>query len=101
MATISRFSAVASIGKLRFSGFIAWVMWLAVHLVYIIGFKNRITTLLHWAVSFLGRGRSERTMTEQQIFARLALQHLGDDFQPSMERSTRPDTTTLTGREHL
>ena len=58
-------------------------MWLAVHLVYIIGFKSRITTLLHWAVSFVGRGRSERTMTQQQIFARLALQHLGDDFQPS------------------
>ena len=45
MATISRFSAVASIGKIRLSGFIAWVMWLAVHLVYIIGFKSRITTL--------------------------------------------------------
>jgi hypothetical protein len=40
-------------------------------------------------------------MTQQQMFARLALQHLGDDFQPSMERSTRPDATTLTGREHL
>ena len=101
MATISRFSAVASIGKIRLSGFIAWVMWLAVHLVYIIGFKSRITTLLHWAVSFVGRGRSERTMTQQQVFARMALQHLGDDFQPSLERPTKPDTTTLTGREHL
>ena len=71
MATISRFSAVASIGNIRLSGFIAWVMWLGVHLVYIIGFKSRITTLLHWAVSFVGRGRSERTMTQQQMFARL------------------------------
>jgi NADH dehydrogenase len=74
MATISRFSAVASIGRLRFSGFIAWVLWLAVHLVYIIGFKSRVTTLLHWAVSFLGRGRSERVATEQQVFGRLAVQ---------------------------
>ena len=49
MATISRFSAVASIGRLRFSGFFAWVLWLAIHLVYIIGFKHRVTTLLHWA----------------------------------------------------
>ena len=70
MATISRFSAVASIGRLRFSGFFAWVLWLAIHLVYIIGFKHRVTTLLHWAVSFLGRGRSERTATEQQVFGR-------------------------------
>jgi NADH dehydrogenase len=76
MATISRFRAVAMIGKLRLTGFVAWLMWLAVHLVYITGFKNRITALLHWAVSFIGRGRSERTATEQQIFGRLALQRL-------------------------
>jgi NADH dehydrogenase len=79
MATISRFSAVASIGRLRLNGFVAWLMWLAVHLVYIIGFKHRITTLLHWAVSFLGRGRSERTVTEQQIMARNALNQIGAD----------------------
>ena len=70
MATISRFSAVASVGKLRFSGFLAWVLWLAIHIVYLIGFKQRITTLLHWMVSFIGRGRSERTVTAQQILAR-------------------------------
>jgi NADH dehydrogenase len=86
MATISRFSAVASIGRLHFSGLIAWVLWLAVHLVYIIGFKSRITTLLHWTVSFLGRGRSERTVTEQQVFARTAIEKLGDDYQPSLPR---------------
>jgi NADH dehydrogenase len=76
MATISRFRAVAMIGKIRVTGFIAWLMWLAVHLVYITGFKNRITALLHWFVSFIGRGRSERTATEQQIFARAALSRL-------------------------
>jgi NADH dehydrogenase len=84
MATISRFSAVASIGRLRVSGFAAWVMWLAVHLVYLIGFKNRLTTLLHWAVSFVGRGRSERTVTQQQIFARQALDQLGKAFSPTL-----------------
>ena len=76
MAIISRFDAVAMVGKLRLSGLIAWLMWLAVHLVYITGFKNRVTALLHWAVSFIGRGRSERTTTEQQIFARAALSRL-------------------------
>ncbi len=76
MATISRFRAVAMVGRLRLTGFIAWLMWLAVHLVYITGFKNRITALLHWFVSFIGRGRSERTATEQQIFARAALGRL-------------------------
>ncbi|HEU4512258.1 MAG TPA: NAD(P)/FAD-dependent oxidoreductase [Nocardioidaceae bacterium] len=76
MAIISRFRAVAMIGKLRLSGFIAWLMWLGLHLVYITGFKSRVTALLHWAVSFIGRGRSERTTTEQQIFARAALNRL-------------------------
>ncbi len=71
MATISRFSAVASIGKLKFSGFIAWLLWLVIHLLYIVGFKHKLTTLLHWAVSFLGRTRSERTFTEQQTYGRL------------------------------
>jgi NADH:ubiquinone reductase (H+-translocating) len=70
MATISRFSAVASVGKLRLSGFVAWLMWLVVHLVYLVGFKNRFTALMHWLVSFIGRGRSERTVTLQQVFAR-------------------------------
>jgi NADH dehydrogenase len=88
MATISRFSAVASIGRLRVSGFTAWVMWLAVHLVYIIGFKHQLTTLLHWAVSFVGSGRSERTVTQQQIFARQAIDELGPDFTPTL--SPRP-----------
>jgi len=88
MATISRFSAVASIGRFRLSGFPAWLMWLAVHLFYLIGFKNRLTTLLHWAVSFVGRGRSERTVTQQQIFARQALDQLGEDFSPTL--SPRP-----------
>lgn len=86
MATISRFSAVASIGRVAFSGFAAWVLWLAVHLVYIVGFKHRVTTLLHWAVSFLGRGRSERTVTHRQVFARAAMEQLGDDFRPTLPR---------------
>jgi NADH:ubiquinone reductase (H+-translocating) len=81
MATISRFSAVASVGKLRFSGFIGWLMWLAVHLLYLVGFKNRLTAVLHWAVSFLGRGRSERVSTFQQAFARTAFREYGDPFE--------------------
>ncbi len=76
MATISRFSAVALVGRIRITGFIAWLMWLAVHLVYLTGFKNRLSALGHWFVSFLGSGRSERVATEQQIFGRLALGRL-------------------------
>jgi NADH dehydrogenase len=76
MATISRFSAVASVGKLRLSGFLGWLLWLAVHLLYLVGFKNRVTAVLHWFVSFIGRGRSERTVTLQQVIARTALREM-------------------------
>jgi len=73
MATISRFSAVVLIKNIRITGFVAWLMWLALHLVYLTGFKNRVTALGHWAVSFLGTGRQERVATEQQIFGRRAM----------------------------
>ena len=95
MATISRFNAVASIGKLRFSGFIAWILWLVVHLFYLIGFKNRISTLMHWTISFIGRGRSEQTGTHQQVIARRAMRgmdidHLGAPPTPSPAASADP-----------
>ena len=76
MATISRFHAVASVGKVRLAGFFAWIMWLVVHVMYLIGFKNRFTTMLHWAVSFIFRGRSQRTTTRQQIVARTLMARL-------------------------
>ena len=53
MATVSRFSAVAKVGPLEFGGFIAWLAWLVLHLVYLVGFKTKITTLLSWTVTFL------------------------------------------------
>ena len=70
MATITRFSAVASVGRIRTAGFIAWVLWLVVHLMYVVGFKSRLTTLVNWSVSFVGRNRSERTTSAQQVVAR-------------------------------
>ncbi|GAB3859953.1 NAD(P)/FAD-dependent oxidoreductase [Nocardioides maradonensis] len=76
MATISRFNAVALVGKLHFTGLIAWFMWLAVHLLYLTGFKNRFTALLHWLVTFITNDRSERTATVQQIYARRAIARL-------------------------
>src|SRR4051794_16132072 len=101
MATISRFSAVAEIGTFKFSGFIAWVLWLVVHLFYIVGFKSRLTTVLHWAVSFVGRGRSQRVATQQQVYGRLALEHVGPHFEESKTGGlgdSAPVAEDLTGR---
>jgi NADH dehydrogenase len=76
MATVSRFNAVAQIGKLEFGGFIAWLAWLVLHLVYLVGFKTKIATLLSWSVTFLGRNRGQLTITEQQAYARTRLEEL-------------------------
>jgi NADH dehydrogenase len=101
MATISRFHAVVDLGKVKFEGFIAWLMWLALHLFYIVGFKSRITTVLHWLVSFLGRGRSQRVATQQQVYGRLALEHVGPGFEASKTGGLQTETvdTDHIGRE--
>jgi len=70
MATISRFRAVATIGRLRLGGFVGWLMWLVVHLAFLTGFKNRVSAVANWAIAFLGRGRRQRTITKQQVLAR-------------------------------
>ncbi|OZF26421.1 FAD-dependent oxidoreductase [Rhodococcus sp. 14-2496-1d] len=82
MATVSRFNAVAKVGKLEFGGFIAWLMWLALHLYYLVGYRSRITTVISWFVTFLGKGRAQMASTEQQVFARLAIEQLN-----SLERA--------------
>jgi NADH:ubiquinone reductase (H+-translocating) len=66
MATISRFRAVANVGKLELRGFIAWLAWLFIHILYLVGFQQKISTLGHWTVAFLGRARAERTFTVEQ-----------------------------------
>lgn len=77
MATISKFDAVAIVGKLKLTGFVAWFAWLFLHLLYIAGFKQRVTTLLSWALTFVTNGRSQRVVTNQQLVGRLALERLG------------------------
>ncbi|WP_433161034.1 NAD(P)/FAD-dependent oxidoreductase [Kribbella sp. CA-247076] len=80
MATIARFRAVVFIGRVRVSGIVGWLMWLFVHLVFLTGFKNRAAALLNWGVAFLGRGRRQRAITEQQVFARMrALERPSDE----------------------
>ena len=74
MATISQLRAIAVIGNSRMAGFPAWVLWLVVHLMTLTGFKNRLSVLFHWTVAFLGRARTERAITAQQVFARHALE---------------------------
>src|SRR5690242_18963437 len=52
LATISRFQAIASIGRFRTAGFFAWLLWLGVHLFALTGFKNRLAVLANWTAAF-------------------------------------------------
>ena len=77
MATIARFRAVVAFGPIRVSGFLGWVVWLVVHLAFLTAFRNRVAAVANWALAFLGRSRRQRTITEQQVFARMrALEQL-------------------------
>lgn len=63
MATIGRSAAVAWIGKLKFSGLLAWLAWLFVHLIFLIGFRNRTSVFFQWAYSYFSYKRSARLIT--------------------------------------
>jgi NADH:ubiquinone reductase (H+-translocating) len=63
MATIGRSAAVAKVRDLEITGFAAWVAWLVVHLIFLIGFRNKISVLLNWAYSYVAYRRGSRIIT--------------------------------------
>jgi NADH dehydrogenase len=63
MATIGRASAVADLGWLRLSGLTAWLVWLFVHITFLIRFENRFLVVFQWAWNYFTRGRSARLIT--------------------------------------
>src|SRR5258708_32994298 len=63
MATIGRSAAVAWIGKLKFSGMLAWVAWLFVHLIFLLGFRNKLAVLIQWGYAYLTYKRGARIIT--------------------------------------
>jgi len=60
MATIGRFKAVAQIRKLELTGFIAWAAWCFIHILYLIGFKNRLSVMMHWSMMYFTAKRGAR-----------------------------------------
>ncbi len=63
MATIGRNKAVADAGFMRFSGFIAWLAWLFVHVIFLVGFRNKMLVLINWAWAYVTYGRGARLIT--------------------------------------
>ena len=60
LATIGRAAAVADLGKLHFSGFFAWMTWLFVHILFLVGFRNRLIVMIQWAWSYFTFDRGAR-----------------------------------------
>lgn len=83
MATIGRSKAIVYLRGLKVSGFIAWLMWLFLHVVLLIGFRNRLAVLVDWAWAYLTRERSARLITGDAEELRDALEFL----------EARPDST--------
>lgn len=63
LATIGRAAAIADIHGLRLSGLLAWLIWAFVHIMYLIGFKNRIVVMIQWAWAYIGYRRGIRLIT--------------------------------------
>jgi len=63
LATIGRAAAVAQFGKIHISGFVAWLSWLFVHILFLIGFRNRLLVFIQWAWSYVTYERGARLIT--------------------------------------
>jgi NADH dehydrogenase len=63
MATVGRAAGVAQTGKLKLSGFLGWLAWLFIHIMYLIGFRNRLLVMVQWAWAWFTYGRGARLIT--------------------------------------
>jgi NADH dehydrogenase len=70
LATIGRSSAIADFGRIRLTGWVAWVLWGVVHIFFLIGFRNRLSVFLNWVWAWLTYGRGARLITGDTIAPR-------------------------------
>ena len=66
MATIGRSRAIVELGRLKMAGFLAWLLWLVIHIYYLTGFKNRLLVVLQWAWSYVTYGRGARLILNKE-----------------------------------
>jgi NADH dehydrogenase len=79
LATVGRSFAIADLGKIHISGFVAWVLWLAVHILYLIGFRNRVLVMFQWAWAYFTYQRGARLITDTAL-ASSQRKELADTF---------------------
>lgn len=94
LATVGRAYAIVELGKIRFTGFIAWLLWLLVHIYYLIGFQNRIMVMMQWAWAYLTYRRRARIITTSSRLMMPAPQHREDGTAPEANFPREQDTRT-------
>ncbi len=66
LATIGRAKAIADFGTFQLSGWVAWMLWLFIHIMYLVGFRNRVQVFVHWAFQYLTFNRGARLITGER-----------------------------------
>jgi NADH dehydrogenase len=86
LAVIGRGRAVADIWKLHFSGFIAWLLWIFIHIFYLIGFRNRVLVMIQWAYSYFTFQRGARIITSEGTAAGCVVRQVEEDAETAAGR---------------
>jgi NADH:ubiquinone reductase (H+-translocating) len=93
LATIGRHSAIADLGWIRLTGFVAWVLWGIVHIFFLIGFRNRMAVFLNWIWAWLTYGRGARLITGDTTPLALRAKHAP----PTPQRSRADEMANRSG----
>ncbi len=83
LSVIGRHSAVADIGGVKLSGFFAWLIWVFVHIYYLIEFDNKLVVFIQWTWSYFTRKRGARLITGDESLGQIGVDERGDFFVPS------------------
>ena len=86
LAVIGRNAAVADLGFVKFSGLIAWLIWVFVHIYYLIEFDNKLIVLLQWGWNYWTKKRGARLITGEESNGRIAVDANGDFYAPAKSK---------------
>lgn len=88
LAVIGRNAAVVDLGFVKFSGFLAWLTWVFIHIYYLIEFDNKLVVLIQWAWNYFTRKRGARLITGEESLLAVGVDHNGDYYAPAVSSST-------------
>ncbi len=95
LATIGRAAAIAQFGKVHISGFLAWLAWLFIHIMFLVGFRNRILVMIQWAWSYLTYERGARLITGESRVVPVSSMEYAEEAKTSRDALTDGDVREL------